>query len=315
MNFLTDLQPGLKWTILGVFTLLTVSSLTERLLQRRWPAKDLDEVRQRIRTWWLLATVFAVALVLGRGLSLLMFAFLSFLALKEYFTAIPTRRADRRVLFWAYLAIPVQYYWVAEEWFGMFIIFIPVYMTLLLQVRMVLIGETKGFLENLGRIQWGLMVTVFSLSHAAFLLVLEADGSRAGPGLVMYLVLLTQLNDVAQFLWGKTLGGPKVLPKVSPGKTYAGFIGGLLTTAVLAMLLGPALLPAHEDMWLLALGAGLLIGLGGFFGDVTISCMKRDLGIKDSGSTLPGHGGILDRVDSLTYTAPLFFHYVAWSYF
>jgi phosphatidate cytidylyltransferase len=128
-----------------------------------------------------------------------------------------------------------------------------------------------------------------------------------GPGLVLYLVLLTQLNDVAQYLWGRSLGGPPVAPKVSPNKTWAGFLGGVGTTTLLGTVLGPLLTPMA---WPASLVAGLIIGLGGFVGDLNISALKRDLGIKDSGSLLPGHGGILDRVDSLTYTAPLFFHFV-----
>jgi phosphatidate cytidylyltransferase len=126
---------------------------------------------------------------------------------------------------------------------------------------------------------------------------------------VLFLVVLTQLNDVAQFLWGKSLGRRKIVPEVSPGKTWAGFLGGVATTTLLATLSGPYLTPLNQQQSLIA---GLIIGVGGFIGDVSISALKRDLGIKDSGSLLPGHGGILDRVDSLTYTAPLFFHYVYW---
>jgi len=208
--------------------------------------------------------------------------------LKEYLSLIPTRRADRRVLFWAYLSIPFQYYWVHTEWYGMFIIFIPVYAFLLIPTRMVMTGQTEGFLRSAGTVHWGLMTTVFSLSHAAYLLVLQSSATgriaptwptpqsaaSPGPGLLVLLVVLTQLNDVAQYVWGKSFGRLKVAPNVSPGKTVAGFAG-----------------------------------------DLSISALKRDLGVKDSGSMLPGHGGLLDRVDSLTYTAPLFFHYVYYCYF
>src|ERR1044072_6815981 len=133
-----------------------------------------------------------------------------------------------------------------------------------------------------------------------------------GPALVLYLVFLTQFNDVAQFLWGKALGRRKVVPKVSPNKTLEGLLGGLATTILLAVVLAPWLTPLLRRE---AVAAGVIIGLGGFIGDVVISALKRDLGIKDSGSLLPGHGGILDRIDSLTYTAPLFFHYVFYLHF
>jgi phosphatidate cytidylyltransferase len=176
-------------------------------------------------------------------------------------------------------------------------------------MRMVLIGETSGFLRAAGTLHWGLMATVFSISHVAFLLVVprSVNPRAGGAGLVLYLVFLTQFNDVAQYLWGKALGRHKILPKVSPNKTVEGFLGGLATSLALAWLLAPWLTPFDR---LESVGAGLILGFGGFIGDVVISALKRDLGIKDSGTLLPGHGGILDRIDSLSYTAPLFFHYV-----
>jgi len=314
----------------GVFALLVVATTVLWLLGRWKPDLRLDEVRLRVRTWWVMTGVFTLALVFDRTISLVFFAFLSFLALKEYLSLIPTRRADREVLLWAYLAIPIQYLWIGMEWYGMFIIWIPIYMFLFLPMRMVLQGETGGFLRAAGTLHWGLMTMVFSLSHVAFLLVLRAPqpelplrgaGAAAagaappalgGPALVLYLVFLTQFNDVAQFLWGKALGRHKVVPKVSPNKTIEGLLGGLATTIALAVLLAPWLTPLLPRE---AVAAGVILGLGGFIGDVVISALKRDLGIKDSGALLPGHGGILDRIDSLTYTAPLFFHYVLYLHF
>jgi phosphatidate cytidylyltransferase len=299
-----------RWTLVGAFALLTVAQAAVWTLCRARPEPDRAELSSRVATWWIIAATFAAALILRRGVAIGLFALISFLALKEFLSLVPTRRADRRVLFWAYLSIPLQYLWVYREWYGMFIIFIPVYVFLFLPLRMLSIGQTEGFLRAAGTIHWGLMTTVFSLSHVAFLLVLRLKSDPAGspgPGLVVYLVLLTAVNDVAQFLWGKSLGRKKVLPTVSPGKTWAGWLGGIATTAALATLLGPWLTPL--DRWQ-SLIAGLIIGVAGFVGDVNVSALKRDLGIKDSGRMLPGHGGILDRVDSLTYTAPLFFHYV-----
>ena len=220
---------------------------------------------------------------------------------------VPTRRADRRVLLFAYLAIPLQYVWVGQEWYGMFIIFVPVYMFLLLPALMVIQGETTGFLKAAGTLHWGLMTCVFAVSHAAYLLVLDGEDPADGAGLLLFLIFLTQANDVAQYVWGKMLGRNKAAPSVSPNKTVEGYLGGFLTTGALALALAPFLTPMG---WKHALVAGLLIGFAGFMGDVTISAIKRDIGVKDTGSTLPGHGGILDRIDSLTFTAPLFFHYV-----
>jgi phosphatidate cytidylyltransferase len=302
-------NPAVLWIFGAIFVVLAVATVVVWLLGRLKPEKDWTELRLRIRTWWVIVGVFALALNLYRSVSLVLFAFVSFLALREYLSLVPTRRADRIVLFWAYLAIPLQYLWIGMHWYGMFIVFIPVYAFLLLPMHMVLIGETSGFLRAAGSLHWGLMTMVFALSHVAFLLVLpgSVNPHGGGPGLVLDLLLLTEFNDVAQYIWGRTLGRHKVIPKVSPNKTVEGFLGGVATTLLLAWLLAPRLTPLTPGEALLA---GVIIGIGGFVGDVVISALKRDLGIKDSGALLPGHGGVLDRIDSLLYTAPLFFHFV-----
>ena len=155
---------------------------------------------------------------------------------------------------------------------------------------------------------------VFSLSHAAYLLAVPGDGHAAweGAGLLLYLVVLTQANDIAQYIWGKLFGRRKIVPRVSPKKTWEGLIGGVITTVALAVLLAPKITPFDP---LGAIVAGFIIGIAGFFGDVTISSLKRDLGIKDTGGMIPGHGGILDRVDSLIYSAPLFLHFTRYFYY
>lgn len=258
--------------------------------------------------------IFTVAFVTNRMTSFIFLGFVSFLALKEFFSIIPTRRVDRRVLFWAYLSIPIQYYWAGIGWFGMFIIFIPVYMFLFIPFRLLLTQETEGFLKSVGTIQWGLMITVFALSHMAYLLALpnKAQIPMTGAGLLLYLVFLTQFNDVAQYSCGKLFGKHKIIPVISPKKTWEGFLGGVIVTTVFASLIYPLLTPFSLFT---AIGSGLIISIAGFIGDVTISAIKRDLSIKDTGSLIPGHGGILDRVDSLTYAAPLFFHFVYYSYY
>jgi len=301
-------------TLGGVFGVLVIASVLVRLLRRARPDGDFKELGQRVRSWWIMVGVFSLALLFDRTVSLAFFCLVSILAFREYVSLVPTREADRRVLPWAYLAIPLQYLWIWEDWFGMFIIWIPVYVFLFLPARMVLIGETKGFLRAAGTIHWGLMTTVFSVSHVAFLLVLTAPGSpaRDGPGLFLYLVLLTQCNDVAQFIWGKSFGRHKIVPRVSPNKTVEGFVGGLVTTTALAWALAPWLTPLTTVQ---SIASGVLIGLSGFIGDVVISSLKRDIGTKDSGTLLPGHGGLLDRLDSLTYTAPLFFHFIRYLHY
>lgn len=306
---MSGLTPGVRLVLGGILGLLIVASGVTWFLIRKGPAEKYAELAARVKSWWVMVAVFVIAIAIDRRLSIVFFAFISFLALKEYLSLIPTRRADRRVLFWAYLSIPIQYYWVYRGWYGMFIVFIPVWVMMLVSARMVLIGETKDFLRAIGTLQWGLMLMVFSISHQAYLLVLTPTG---GAALVLYLVVLTQLNDVAQYVWGKTLGRNKVVPTVSPNKTVEGLVGGLLTTTALSMLLAPVLTPLTVAD---SVAAGLMIGAGGFLGDITIGALKRDIGVKDAGTMLPGHGGVLDRINSLTYTAPLFFHFLRYYYF
>jgi len=141
------LHANLLWAIGGIFGVLVLSTLIVAVLSWRRPESNLSELKARVRSWWVMATVFTVAMSLSRSVSLAFFAFISFLALKEYLSIIPTRRADRRVLFWAYLAIPLQYLWAGMSWYGMFIIFIPVYAFLFVPIRMLLIGETQGYLK------------------------------------------------------------------------------------------------------------------------------------------------------------------------
>ncbi|WP_434779369.1 phosphatidate cytidylyltransferase [Neisseria sp. Ec49-e6-T10] len=302
--------------ICSFFIILILAQCMVYVVRKRHPDKDWTELTQRMQTWWLIVLVFVLAISTPQVVSLIIFGFISFLALKEFFTMIPTRYSDNTPLLWAYVSIPIQYYFVGAEWFGMFIVFIPVYVFLFLPTVMVLIGDTKGFLHSAATLHWGVMTTVFAISHVAFLNVLGDDKST-GALMVIYLVALTECNDIAQYLWGKTLGKRKIIPKVSPNKTVEGLLGGIATTMVLALILGPILTPmTFSPLGLLhCLLAGLLIGVFGFIGDVVMSAVKRDIGVKDSGKLLPGHGGILDRLDSLIYTAPIFFHFIYYYYF
>ncbi|WP_026972769.1 phosphatidate cytidylyltransferase [Aliagarivorans marinus] len=297
----------------AVLCLLVIASLVTWVKRVRSPERDYQELKLRIQSWWWMVAVLFLMLSLSDLTAIVFFGFLSFLALKEFLSIVPSRQTDRNVMFWLYLSIPIQYYWVAVGWYGVFIIFIPVYVFLFIPMRMVLIGDTQGFIRAAGSMHWAVMLTVFSLSHIPYLLTLPTINSNAGGiGLVIYLLFMTQFNDVCQFVWGKSIGKHKLIPKVSPNKTWEGLIGGVSTVTLCSALVAPLLTPLSM---LQGLVAGGLIGISGFFGDVVLSSVKRDLQIKDSGHLIPGHGGILDRLDSLIYTAPLFFHYLYYLYY
>jgi phosphatidate cytidylyltransferase len=296
-----------------ILIMLLTASITTKLLSLWKPDQDFTELSQRIRSWWIMAGFFFASLVIHPATSILMFVFMSFLALKEYFTLIHTRIEDHRVLFWAFLAIPIQYWWVKIHWTPMFLIFIPIYMFLFIPARLLITGKTTGIVESMAKIHWGLVAFVFCISHVAFLLTMPTTSIIPGGGkaLVLYLVFLTEINDIAQYIWGKIFGNRPIAPSISPKKTCAGFYGGVITTTILALLL--RFLSGFN--FPTALASGLLISLSGFLGDLVISAIKRDIGVKDSSQLIPGHGGILDRIDSLTYTAPLFFHFVGYLFY
>lgn len=295
-----------------VLLLLIIGTVISRYKAYKNPDKDYRELQQRVNSWWWMIGIIFLSLGFGHTAALVLFALISFLALKEFFSIVPIRQTDRHVVFWAYVAIPVQYYWVAIEWHTMFLIFIPVYLFLFIPLRMVMLGDTQGFIRSAGVLHWGVMLTVFCISHLAALMSLDTVNENAGGiGLVLFVLFLTQCNDVMQYVWGKQLGKHKIIPKVSPNKTWEGFLGGLVSSIILAMLLGSLLTPMRL---LDCFFAGALIACAGFIGDVVISSVKRDLVIKDSGNLIPGHGGILDRIDSLTYSVPLFFHFYYYFY-
>jgi len=308
MSAFLALSPVMRIMAVTAAVLIAASVLVA-VLRRARPATDFGELEARVRSWWLMASVFFAAILVDARISLVFFGLLSFWALKEYVTLLETRPADHRALFWAFLAVPAQYYLVWIGWYGMFVLFIPVYMFLFLPLRLVIAGQPRGFVRSASQLQWGLMAFVFGLSHLGVLLRFAEP--LPGPGvdgrtLVLFLVFVTEMSDVLQYAWGKLFGRHKILPTISPNKTWEGFVGGVLSASALSLLvrfLTP--FPVWET-----LVVSLLICVVGFFGGAVMSAVKRDLGTKDFGSLIPGHGGVLDRVDSLCYSAPVFFHYV-----
>ena len=290
-----------------IVAVLVIASLISFVLRRtKGPSALLKNLRERTVTWWFMSAIFALFTLLGNGGLTLLFGLISFMALREFITLTPTKRGDHRALFWIFFVIaPLQYFWVWTGNYGMFSILIPVYAFLFVPSRMVLSGDTENFLERAAKIQWGLMICVYCLSHAPALLTLHLRGyGPSNIALLLFFVIVSQINDVLQYAWGKMLGKTKIAPLVSPNKTWEGFIGG----TICATLLGTALWWATPFLWWQAALMSLLITLLGFLGGLTMSAIKRDRGIKDYGTLLQGHGGFLDRIDSLCFAAPLFFH-------
>jgi len=275
-------------------------------------ARTINNLNARIRAWWALVLVFAIALAFERVGMCILFALISFIALREMLTLAPTRLGDHHTLFWAFFVmIPLQYYLIFIQWYGLYSIFIPVWCFLFLAIRSTLTGDAKRYMERTAKVQWGVMICVYCVSHAPALLMLQDVIGQPDPWkLLVFLVIVVQMSDVLQYCWGMTLGRHKIAPHISPSKTWEGFIGGVLS----ATILGTAI---H---WLTPFGIwrcgiiALVIAVMGFFGGIVMSAVKRDAGIKDFGHLIEGHGGMLDRVDSLAFAAPVFFHVVRYWY-
>lgn len=308
MSNLSD--PVIQQLLGGVFGALALATVVGRLLAHRArsePARaTVQNMNQRIAAWWVMCAVFGVALLTGGIGSVVLFAALSFLALREFITLIESSRADHRALLIAFfVATPAQYALVAMHWYGLFSILIPVYVFLLIPAVLAVIGDTRDFLRRTATIQWGLTICVYAISHAPALLALDIPGYEDREALLLfYLVLVVQLSDVLQYVWGKLLGRHAIAPSVSPNKTWEGFVGGVLC----ATLAGGALYWATPFSPLQAAAMSLTIALAGFLGGLVMAAIKRDRGVKDYGTLIPGHGGVLDRIDSLTFAAPVFFH-------
>ena len=258
-----------------------------------------------------MSAIFALTMVVGQIGSLVLFGLMSLLALREYVTLLPTRLADHRTLFWSFFIFtPLQYLLIGIQWYGMFAILIPVYAFLFVPTRLAIAGDTESFLQRASTIQWGLMVCVYCLSYTPALLMLKIPGYGRPAKLMLYLVLVDQLSDVLQYVWGKLLGRHKIAPLVSPNKTWEGFVGGVLTATRdrNRALVDDAISSA------VAAVVSLAITLMGFAGGLTMSAIKRDRGVKDYGTMIKGHGGILDRMDSMCFAAPIFFHIVRYFY-
>jgi phosphatidate cytidylyltransferase len=294
----------------GVIGFLGLASLVGWLLGRRaGPGHAaIDNLNARIRAWWAMVALIGLSFLAGKPGVIILFALASFFALREFVTLTPTRRGDHHSLFaMFFVVLPIQYYLIWIDWYGLYSIFIPVYAFLFMPILVALRGDTARFMTRVAEMQWGMMIAIFCLSHVPALLTLDIPGFEDRKLLLIaFLVIVVQMSDVLQYVWGKLLGRHKVAPRLSPSKTWEGLVGGVAS----ATLLGACL------WWITPFGffeAGLMalvITVMGFLGGLVMSAIKRDRGVKDWGRLIEGHGGILDLLDSVVFAAPIFFHLV-----
>jgi len=305
MNIFNDPQSQL--IVGGVIILLTIASIIGFVLPLYVSElKTVINFNARVKAWWAMVIIFFIAICVGKFASLFLFALISFLALREFITLLPTTCDDSRTLFATFFIItPIQYVLLAINWLTLFLIFIPVYACLWIPIQNALNGNTKDFFGRSAKIQWALMICVYFVSYAPAVLYLNAPGyEHQGAKLLCFFVFIVQMSDVMQYLFGKLLGRRKIIPAISPNKTLEGFVGGIFSATALGICFY-WITPFNP--WQAGLMAAL-ITIMGCAGGLVMSAIKRDYGVKDYGTLLPGHGGMMDRIDSLCFAAPIFYH-------
>jgi phosphatidate cytidylyltransferase len=334
--------------LFSVMALLLVAYFVGRALRRQPESTANPAVVRtfnlRVRAWAMMCAILIAGFLLDYIATVVLFALVSFWALREFITMTPTRRGDHRTLFWTFfLFTPLQYFLVGvgREFYGFYTIMIPVYASLFIPARIAISGDPKRFLERVAKIQAGLLICVYALSHAPAVLDLELTTAEGLPwvigmpdaadpatppqpptmqagqeqppdpknlgsnaGLLFFFVLLVQLNDVFQYMWSQLLGRHVIAPQINASRTWEGFIGGVLSTVLVGILLSWA--TPFGVVWAGPIAAA--VAMAGFAGSMTMSGIKRDRGVKDYGTLVSGHAGVLDRIDSICFAAPVFFH-------
>jgi phosphatidate cytidylyltransferase len=309
----------------GVLVILGAATVVAWVLRNRADvAIDpaiVETFRRRVRAWWLLFAALAAVFLIGKVATVVLFGLLSFWALREFITLTPTRPGDHRTLFWVFfLCTPVQFAlvamqgWAQKRWnvdlYAVYSVLIPVYAFLLIPARIAMAGDCKRFLERTAKIQAGLLICVYCLSYAPALLTLELPGDSAGRNirLLFFFVLIVQLSDALQYAWAQIPSKHLIVPSISQNRTWEGLLGGTASVTLIGLALWWA---TPFPPWLAAL-MSLVISLMAFAGGLTLSAIKRDRGVKDYGTLVEGHGGVLDRIDAICFAAPVFFHFTRW---
>jgi len=324
-NFLRSLTAtqqigALFLVVFGILSIVTTWAFVHNL---RAQASDDPDAEARIlearrfwgllKTSWMMATVFWVGWVLGDTVATVLFAIVGFFALREFITLSPTRRGDHRSLVLAFFVVlPLQFTLVGTRHFDLFTVFIPVYVFLALPVVSALANDPQRFLERNAKLQWGIMVCVYGMSHVPALLLLDFPGYRdKGAFLVFFLVFVVQTCMVVQHLLGRRFPHKPVAPQVSQSFQWVSWLAGVAVGGLVGGLL-TFITPFKPGQ---ALGMALLACVAGSLGHLVMKALKRDRGITSwgmQGMSVTGAGGLLDRVDALCFAAPVFFHSVRW---
>jgi phosphatidate cytidylyltransferase len=325
---ITTPSPALLWMFGAIFASLLAGSVI-RFISLRNADEELRRKRlASLRTWWMVAIVVSACLLAGRVGICVLLAAAGIVAFREYATLLGVREDERPAIFAAYAVTLVNYLLILFDRASAFLVFVPLASLAIVAVTQLVQGKAQGYIRTTGGLFWGILVLVYGMSHAAYLFILPASATGpAGPaGWFLFLLILTEADDIFQAIIGRAFGAKKrhrIAPVVSPNKTWEGLIGGMLVTMVLAILLAPWLttlgetsgpldLPDDLQRWIAPALVGILITVAGYFGDINMSAVKRDSGVKDSSKLMPGMGGLIDRVDSLTFTAPAFVYFLVW---
>lgn len=306
-----------------VLLLLGCAWVVVKVLKRR-PESGIDPAiletfHLRVRAWWILFAVLGAAFLFGPVVTIALFGLISFWALREFITVTPTRPGDHLALFWVFFVFtPLQYVLVGSGYYGLYSIVIPVYAFLFIPARIALAGDYKRFLERTAKIQAGLLICVYCLSYAPALLMLKLPAldtgepdTGGGMRLLFFFVLIVQLSDALQYAWSQLPSRHVIVPSINTTRTWEGLLGGTISATLIGALLWWTT-PFHGVYWWMAALMSAVISLMGFAGGITMSAIKRDRGVKDYGTLVEGHGGVMDRIDSLCFAAPVFFHCTRW---
>ena len=305
-----------------VFGLLLLASVSAFLLSLREYTDDTVAERRRlelrkldsmVRTSWFMMLIFWISWVTGEWVALTLFGLVSFFALREFLTLSPTRLGDHRSLVLAFFAVlPVQYWLIGSQHFDMFTVFIPVYVFLALPLASALANDPTRFLERSAKLQWGIMVCIYGMSHVPALLLLKFPGyDNKNAFMVFFLVLVVQTCMVTQHFAARKLPSPPVAPAISQSFNWRSWLIGVSVASVFGALL------AGITPWVpgTAFAFSFIACAAGSLGHFVMKALKRDRGIPNwgpDGQGVTGAGGLLDRVDALCFAAPVFFHSARW---